>query len=962
MIREAFFSTTPDLPVWLLRLVFSVTLVCLAAAVITVLLRRKSAALRHRVWALSVAASLAMPAMLLWSPEVRLGWMNVAAPRDLIAPESLKLADLSLASTGPKIEFDPRVFEAQESDSNVPLVPAPARSRDGLPRQMPATAPATIASNAASNSAPASSKPTVVTATVPQTPLLSRIDTNTFWFFVLIVPAAWGIWKSARAMRAARKIVSLAQVIEDPAANALAADVCRRLGWRRPLELRQSRLTPVPLCVGWQRPCVLLPMHWRSWGDLPLRAVLAHEVSHVVRGDVAWQFAARIACALYWFHPLVWMAARKMRVEREAACDDRVLGLVDQPVDYASVLLRFAREMVARSVPAEAIAMASLSGLEGRVRAILDKSRPRSPVGVFVGRLSAVAAILICAAAASLSPLSHELTTVAAADEGLRGKTLADAGRSAFAPEWARTEEAGSFDQSPVGGRLQSGEIVGNVVLKSDGKGLGRARILGIPENPKASYVTAVADEQGHFHVPRVRSAMLLLAQNGERTLSGLARIEPDEPSVVISVQSPVNVRGRLLNWKGERLGQWPLEYCLVVDGAFLDEYHMSQTADLKRLLGGFTMTADSGEFMLPGLAPGLTYRISCCPGTQVGGATQPFITITTFTSKPTGVTQLGDVKRPRTPTLEDVFLKVDSPAEQVAKVLESATESARMRDQRVLLLAGPQKNAIVRAIRATLAVSSPVNWSPTGSNEPSAPSWAANNVLQPPLSNYSVLGLEVAKGGATGEFLGQHKVALPEGDDMTLAALDLDGNVVGQISGRKLLSDKNPNVQPLISWLHANAPKMVDAEKLLAEALRQAKVENKRIFLREDAPQDGVYGARLNRYAAQFKDLLEKDYVCLKIDARCPNADVVITRIRDYDMYRDTSGGNFSLPWMVILDKTGKPLVSGTSPRGNIGIPDTAQETSYFAWMLRATAQRLTDEEITVLVSGMNKVKQLSR
>ncbi len=474
MIREAFFSTTPDLPVWLLRLVFSVTLVCLAAAVTNLLLRRKSAAMRHRVWALSVAASLAMPAMLLWSPEVRLGWMNVAAPRDLIAPESLKLADLSTASTAPRIEFDPRLFEAQESDANVPLVPAPARSQGAPPRQMPATAPATIASSAVSHSTPALSKPALVTASVPQTPLLSRIDANTFWFFVLIVPAAWGIWKSARAMRAARKIVNLAELIEDPAANALAADVCRRLGWRRPIELRQTRLTPVPLCVGWQRPCVLLPMHWRSWGDLPLRAVLAHEVSHVVRGDVAWQFAARIACSLYWFHPLVWLAARKMRVEREAACDDRVLGLVDQPVDYASVLLRFAREMVARSVPAEAIAMASLSGLEGRVRAILDKSRPRSPVGVFVGRLSAVAAILICAAAASLSPLSHELTTVAAADEGVGAKSLADAGHSAFAAEWARTEEAVPSDPT-AGGRLQSGEIVGNVVLKSDGKGLARA-------------------------------------------------------------------------------------------------------------------------------------------------------------------------------------------------------------------------------------------------------------------------------------------------------------------------------------------------------------------------------------------------------------------------------------------------------------------------------------------------------
>ena len=135
-----------------------------------------------------------------------------------------------------------------------------------------------------------------------------------------------------------------------------------------------------------------------------------------------------------------------------------------------------------------------------------------------------------------------------------------------LAADWARTEEAVPSDPT-AGGRLQSDDIVGNVVLKSDGKGLARARILGIPENPKASYVTAVADEQGHFHVPRVRSAMLLLAQNGDRTLSGLSRIEPDEPNVVISVQSPVNVRGRLLNWKGQPLGPWPLEYCLVVDG-----------------------------------------------------------------------------------------------------------------------------------------------------------------------------------------------------------------------------------------------------------------------------------------------------------------------------------------------------------------------------------------------------------
>ena len=64
----------------------------------------------------------------------------------------------------------------------------------------------------------------------------------------------------------------------------------------------------------------------------------------------------------------------------------------------------------------------------------------------------------------------------------------------------------------------------------------------------------------------------------------------------------------------------------------------------------------------------------------------------------------------------------------------------------------------------------------------------------------------------------------------------------------------------------------------------------------------------------------------------------------------------------MMILDANGRPAVSGTSPRGNIGIPESAQETSYFDWMLRATAQRLTDEEITTLVSGLNKDKRLSQ
>ncbi len=739
--------------------------------------------------------------------------------------------------------------------------------------------------------------------------------------------------------RAARRVVEEAQLIRDPETQELISDVCRRLGWHGAIELRQTKRTPIPLCVGWWRPCVLLPPDWRNWGTLTLRAVLAHEVSHVVRRDLAWQFVARIACFLYWFHPLVWFAARKMRIERESACDDSVLEMVDQPVDYASVLLRFAREMVARSTPARAaLPMASLSGLEGRVQAILDKSRRRSPVGTRAGRIFAIAAMLIAATAASLSPLSWE---VAAENVPASGSA---------APDAFRADEAWTAGVGQPTKRAELGSISGRVVMKSaPQRGAARAKILGIPENPKASFVIAVTDVQGNFSVPRLRSAMLFLAQNDERTLSGIARIEPQDAAVVIPVGHSVVAHGRLLDASGKPLGSWPLQYRLVLDGLFLDEFHVSQTADAKRLLGGMSATTPSGEFTLPNLAPGWTYRVTCCTGAMINNNILPFVDITTFTAKNSRITQLGDVTRPRTQTMDDFFLSASRPAKEIEKVLDSAVDQAKIADLRVLCVAGSPKNETWRGIRAILAASSPVNLKLGPNNEPPAPQWATDTFLRDALGEYAVFGVEVSGSGATrSEFLDRHKLAAPAHDDIALAILDIDGRVVAESSGRQLFGGKSPSARPLGKWLHTHAPKMPDAEKVLAEALAQARQENKRVFLRENAPGTGVpYCSRLGRYFEQYKPLFEKDYVCVKIDMRYVHAESVINRIRDYDYV--------SYPWMAILDASGKPMVSSTGPHGNIGAPDSPQEASYFNWMLRVTSQQLTDEEINKLVSGLS-------
>ena len=144
----------------------------------------------------------------------------------------------------------------------------------------------------------------------------------------------------------------------------------------RPVILLQSADKIMPLTWGWWRPVVLLPAEAGQWTPARRRVVLLHELAHVKRWDYLTQLAARMVCAIFWCNPLVWLAARRLRVEQERACDDLVLNGGCQASDYAGHLVEIARSF--RRVPQMAgIAMARPSGLEQRVTAILDGQRNR---------------------------------------------------------------------------------------------------------------------------------------------------------------------------------------------------------------------------------------------------------------------------------------------------------------------------------------------------------------------------------------------------------------------------------------------------------------------------------------------------------------------------------------------------------------------------------------------------------
>jgi len=212
------------------------------------------------------------------------------------------------------------------------------------------------------------------------------------WFLaylggLLIVAArfAAGAVRTGRMVRRARPAMH---------AEALVDSLRRNLGIGRKVRALESPAVSVPMTWGTLRPVVLLPEAARHWPAARLYAVMLHELVHVRRCDLLAQVAAQAACCLYWFHPLVWLAARQLRKEREGACDDAVLsGGVSAP-DYAGHLLEVARVMVQRRSLADAPAMAETGDLEERVRAVLDRGRNRGPVN---GRLSAVVAALACA-------------------------------------------------------------------------------------------------------------------------------------------------------------------------------------------------------------------------------------------------------------------------------------------------------------------------------------------------------------------------------------------------------------------------------------------------------------------------------------------------------------------------------------------------------------------------------------
>lgn len=309
----------------LLGLVLKVTAILAGGALAARLLRRRPAATRHLAWLITLASALGLTLLTPIAPRTKI---SVPAPGGFETARSASVAE----------------------------------------------APAPLGGSAAVRARPALSATPTNPPPSPGRGLDVGQGLGLVWlggFLAVLLWSLLGHMGLARLDRGALPIdpdVGPASTLDPPSRRAL----------ERRVRLGLSPSVGTPLTWGWPRSVILLPREAESWPVQRWHAALRHELAHVTRGDYLSQLIGTLACAVYWFHPAVWLAAARLRSEGEQASDDRVLIEGTPAQEYAASLLEVARgARRLRRVGFAGVAMARSSRLEDRLLAVLDGSRPR---------------------------------------------------------------------------------------------------------------------------------------------------------------------------------------------------------------------------------------------------------------------------------------------------------------------------------------------------------------------------------------------------------------------------------------------------------------------------------------------------------------------------------------------------------------------------------------------------------
>lgn len=370
------------------------SIVLLIAGIAATVLRSRPAALRHSIWSLAIASQLALPIVALLMPQRTVDFGPIGA------------AFTRVAAT---------VTTAARTPSDRVSVNQPNQKQAATPQSAGQQLPSGL--NSSSRSADISSALGLLTLIWGAGALLMLLR---FGIGTILV---------ARETQRANRPISREWVL-------LAGQIQEEMDLQREAVLLWGTRREVPYTWGIVSPVVCLPADADKWSIGRLRIVMIHELAHVERFDTFGEFIAQLALVIFWFNPLLWLAVRRMRTEREHACDDRVLTRGVKPSTYVEELVMMMKSIGSGSIAPGfgAIAMAQRTQFEARMFAVLDERANRHAVGRRTSAGTAVAMIALLLVVASVRPATASPATANSTLQKLDGKS------SAKADTWSQSD------------------------------------------------------------------------------------------------------------------------------------------------------------------------------------------------------------------------------------------------------------------------------------------------------------------------------------------------------------------------------------------------------------------------------------------------------------------------------------------------------------------------------------------
>ncbi len=349
----------------LVSVLWQSSILLLAAGTLSYALRNRSAAVRHAVWTAAVLAVPLLPLLSLhsdrWSP----------APEITVIP----------------------AYTPQTAHTPAPELPAPAE----------------ISPPEAGISVPLPSAPVSAPQSYPWAVGLAGY---------LLTVSLLLLWTLAARLRIRRWILGGTPVMNERTLGTFAKSG-KRIGLSGEILLMEHPDVPAPLVCRVFRPVVVLPSGFADGlVDSELRAVALHELSHIKRRDTLVFALIAFVRAVFFFQPLLWIAARRVSYLAEIACDSEALKHESNPAAYAGLLTRVAAGLPARALSTEMAAgiLFSRSAFFRRVGEILSgryRTTPTMSTSAVAGITCVGMCILLAASAMPLGEKAREAVHLA---------------------------------------------------------------------------------------------------------------------------------------------------------------------------------------------------------------------------------------------------------------------------------------------------------------------------------------------------------------------------------------------------------------------------------------------------------------------------------------------------------------------------------------------------------------------